>query len=118
MKVFLMVAIACVASAADPPAKPAVPLDPGANIVLPAAADPELAAKLAATEQELRLVKLENIARQKDAMNAAIAKLDADAQLLAEAACRAAGIEPNPKVCVVDINAKTVTKRPPETKTQ
>ncbi len=92
-----------VAFAADPP-KPKPEVD--------------LAAKLAATEQQLRLAQLENIARQKqsivDGANSAIAKLDAQAQALADSACKYAGIDPDPKICAIDVLAKTVTKRPPE----
>lgn len=75
-----------------------------------------LAAKLASTEQELRLVKLENIARQKQALvdsaNAGIAKLDAESQPLADAACKAAGLPPDPKACRIDVNSHTVTAAP------
>lgn len=73
-----------------------------------------LAAKLAAAEQELRLVKLENAARRKDAIvqaaNAEIAKIDADALAIANEACKVAGLDM--ENCSIDVAAKTVTRKP------
>ena len=70
-----------------------------------------LAAKLAATEQELRLVKLENLVRREDIATQQLEQIRKDQNALFTETCKAAGIDPDPKVCAVDLNAKTVTRR-------
>jgi hypothetical protein len=74
-------------------------------------AAPDLAAKLAATEQELRLAKLENLVRREEAAVQQVEQIRKDQAALFAETCKAAGIEADPKVCAVDLNTKTVTRR-------
>lgn len=86
----------------------------GLNIIAAVAEDPpkqDLAAKLQATEQELRLTKLEVLVRREEIAAQQVEKIRADQQALFVETCQAAGIPADPKVCVIDLNAKTVTRR-------
>jgi hypothetical protein len=69
---------------------------------------------LAAAQQETRLAKLEALILRETLAAQQLDKVRADQQALFVETCKAAGIEPDPKICIVDLNAKTVTRRAPE----
>jgi hypothetical protein len=71
----------------------------------------DLAAKLKAAEQELRLAKLENLVRREEGITQQLEKVRSDQQSLFKETCVAAGIDPDPKVCAIDLNKGTVTKQ-------
>ena len=70
-----------------------------------------ITAKLAAAEQETRLAKLEGLVLREQIAAQQLEKIRADQQALYLETCKAAGIDPDPKMCQIDLNAKTVTKR-------
>lgn len=69
------------------------------------------AAALLASQQETRLAKLEALVLREQIAVAALEKVRADQQALYLETCKAAGIAPDPKACVIDLNARTVTRR-------
>lgn len=77
----------------------------------PATETETLAAKLKTTEQELRLSRLENLVRREEAAVQQVEQIRKDQQALYAETCKAAGIDPDPKVCTIDLNTKTVTRK-------
>jgi hypothetical protein len=68
-------------------------------------------AKLKAAEQDARLAKLEVLVLREQIAVQQLEKVRADQQAMYFETCRAAGIDPDPKICMIDLNARTVTKR-------
>jgi hypothetical protein len=84
------------------------------------AADPKpqtetetLSVKLKASEQEARLAKLEGLVLREQLFAQQLEKLRADQRALYGETCKAAGLEPDPKLCEINLEARTVTKRAP-----
>ena len=100
MKLLIAAILLPLAFAADPPVKPTEAQ--------------QLAAKLKASEQDTRLAKLEALVLREQIAAQQLDKVRADQQALYLETCKAAGLEPDPKTCAIDLNARTVTRREPE----
>jgi hypothetical protein len=68
--------------------------------------------KLQASQQETRLAKLEALVLREQIAVQQVEKIRSDQAVLYAETCKAAGIDPDPKICMIDLNAHTVTKRP------
>ncbi len=67
--------------------------------------------KLKAAEQATRLAQLDGLVLREQIAAQQLDKIRADQQALFAETCKAAGVDPDPKVCAIDLNSKTVTKR-------
>jgi hypothetical protein len=70
---------------------------------------------LESARQETRLAKLEALILREQIAVQQVEKIRADQQALYAETCKAAGIDSDPKVCMIDLEKRTVTRRPVDT---
>ena len=79
--------------------------------VKPAAVPDTTETKLKALELDAKLTKLENLVLREQLAAQQLDKIRNDQRALYAETCKAAGLNPDPKLCAIDLEARTVTKR-------